>query len=386
MNIHSAVNLDDIRLAAKRRLPRIAFDFIDGGVDGEEGLANNAAAYRRYRLLPRYCVGIEKRDQSVTLFGRTYSSPFGISPMGIAGLFRRGADLMIAAAAAEANVPYVMSSTSNASIEEAVKIAPGNTWFQIYTTRNRDISMDLVRRAIDAGVEVLLVTIDVPISVRRERNMRNGFSRPLKMTPSIVLEAMAHPGWVFSYYLNGGTPMMGNFQPYLEKGAPADKVADLYGTQTPNPGQTWALVEAVREAWPGKLIIKGVLHPDDARRAVAAGADGLLVSNHGGRQLDRAPAPIEMLPQIRSAVGGDLPIIVDSGIRRGADIIVARCLGATMGFVGRPAMFGVAASGKEGVTKMMSILRAQLDTNLGQLGCPRFVDLGPEYLRADAHG
>ncbi|MGF7160981.1 L-lactate dehydrogenase (cytochrome)/(S)-mandelate dehydrogenase [Rhodoligotrophos appendicifer] len=366
---------------ARSRLPRIAFDFVDGGVDGEEGLGWNAQVFRKYSLLPRYCMDVSKRDQSVTLFGHSYSSPFGICPMGILGLFRHGTDLMLAEAAAAANVPYVMSSTSNASLEEAVKVAPNNTWFQIYTTRDETISFDLIRRAREAGIQNLLITVDVPVSVRRERNMRNGFSRPLRVTPRIALESIAHPGWVYSYFKNGGLPLMANFAPYAKPGATADEVADVYSTQIPNSGQTWSLVENIRKAWPHNLIIKGILHPDDAARAVGLGANGLLVSNHGGRQLDRAPAPIEMLAEIRAAVGDEIPLLVDSGIRRGADIIIARCLGATMGLFGRPAVFGAVAGGVAGVSKVMSILRAQIDTNLGQMGCSRFEDLGIQFLR-----
>jgi len=382
MKIEKAINLDDIRTMAKRRIPRIAFDFIDGGVDAEEGLLWNEQAFRRYSLIPRYCVGAPKRDQSVTLFGQTYSSPFGFCPMGLLGLFRQNADLMLAEAAATANVPYVMSTFSNASLEDVVKIAPKNTWFQIYTTRDQAITFDLVRRAREAGVQNLVITVDVPVSVRRERNMRNGFSRPFRLTPAVALEAMAHPQWVYSYLKNGGLPMMGNVAPYAKAGASADEVADVFGTQTPNTEQNWTLIESIRKEWPNNLIIKGLLHKDDAAHAVSAGADGLLVSNHGGRQLDRAPAPIEMLAEIRTAIGPDIAIIVDSGIRCGADIITARCLGAKMGFIGRPAIFGAVAGGVEGVAKVVAILRDQIDTVLGQIGCARFEDLSADVLRS----
>lgn len=380
MRIADAVNLHDIRALAARRLPRIAFDFVDGGVDDEWGLARNEAALRRPLLLPRYGIDVELRDQSVELFGRRYSAPVGISPMGYAGLFRPGADLMMAAAAAAADVPFIMSSGSNNTLEEAARVAPGHLWFQIYGSRDHAILRDLMRRAAAAGIEVLVVTVDVPVNVRRERNIRNGFKRPLRLSTNLVLEGLRHPGWLAGYYRSGGLPMMRNWQPYLPAGATSEDVADLYGSQTPASGQTWDVLQMIRQEWPHRLVLKGVLHPGDARRAVDLGIDALFISNHGGRQLDRAPAPIEVLPLIRREVGPGVPLLMDSGLRRGSDLVVAKALGVRMGFVGRPAMYGAAAGGAAGVAKMLAILKAQTDSVLGQIGCPRADALGPECL------
>lgn len=380
MSIRQPIIIDDLRKRAKRRLPRIIFDFIEGGVEGEEGLAHNEAAFCRYRLVPRYLVDVTVRDQSVTLFGRKYASPFGIAPTGISGLFRRNADLIFAEAAVEANIPYIMSAVTSGSLEASAKIARANMWLQIYGTEDRAIMHDLVKRARDAGLDTLVVTIDVPLTQKRERNIRNGFTRPVRMTPAIMLEALAHPGWIYEYLRHGGNPMMENWIPYSPSGSSVAVVADNYGRQTPSPSQTWQDLEELRRLWPGNLVVKGILHPDDAVRAVALGVDGIYVSNHGGRQLDRAVSPLEMLPHIRAAVGNDVTLVMDSGVRRGMDVIVARCLGAEISFVGRATMYGAAADGLRGVRSAINILRQDIDLSLGALGYPALAMLGPHVL------
>ena len=385
MTRQTAINIDDMAVLARRRLPRIAFDFIDGGVDGEGGLSRNRDAFARYTLLPRYLVDVEHRHQRVTLFGHEYKAPFGISPMGIAGFFRPGADLILAGAAARAGVPYLMSSASCDSIEEAMAAAPDTTWFQVYGTRNPDITRDMIRRATALKVRVLVVTIDTPVIGKRERNMRNGFTRPMKMTADVILQGLSRPGWTLDYLRNGGIPMMRNWRPYAGEGADADRVADLYGSETPAPGQTWEVLEMIRREWTGPLVVKGVLHPEDALRAKAIGADGLIVSNHGARQLDAAPASLDMLPQIREAVGPGMTLLIDSGIRRGSDIAKALCLGASAALFGRPAMFGVAAGGAAGADRVLEIYRQELGLVMGMMGWTDCSCAGPGSLR-DARG
>jgi len=380
MNLQSAINLDDLRTFARRKLPRIAFDFIDGGADDELCLKRNRAAFERYRLVPRYLRDVSRRDQSVVLFGRTYGSPVGISPTGLAGLFRPDADLMLAAAAREANVPFLLSSAANAALEDAVAVAPEHLWFQMYCTTDENINADLVRRANAAKVQVLVISVDVPVNSNRERNRRNGFSRPFRMTPGVVLEALGHPAWVMRYLRTGGIPMMRNWKPYAPEGANAGQVADLYGTLTPAPMVSWDTLRRIRAAWPGALAVKGLLHPDDAREAQRLGVDGLVVSNHGGRQLDTAPSPLEMLPAIRDAVGGKMELILDSGVRRGSDVVIARCLGARSVIFGRPTLFGVAAGGQAGATHALNIIRKEIDMVMGQIGCREFQALDDSYL------
>ncbi|WP_137389541.1 alpha-hydroxy acid oxidase [Rhodoligotrophos defluvii] len=380
MNLDKAVNIDDMAVLARRYLPRIAFDFIDGGVDGEVGLARNREALDRYKLVPRYLIDVEKRSQETTLFGYAYSGPFGICPMGIAGFFRPGADLMLARAAAKFNVPYVMSSASCDSIETAMGEAPETTWFQIYGTRDPRITTDLIRRAKALNVRVLMLTIDTPVMAKRERNMRNGFRRPMKMTPSVILQGLSRPAWTFRYLAKGGIPMMENWRPYAAQGASANDVADLYGTETPAPAQTWDVLKLVRKAWPGPLAVKGVLHPDDALTCMEMGADGLVISNHGGRQLDSAPASMDMLPIIADAVGHRVELLIDSGFRRGADVAKALCLGAKAALFGRPAMFSVAAAGEAGACKMLDIIRQEISLVMGQMGWTDVSCAGPHCL------
>ena len=380
MNIEAALNLEDIRKLAKRKLPKIAFDFIEGGADDEHGLRRNREAFGCYNLVPRYLVDVSQRDQSVNLLGHTYASPIGIAPTGLAGLFRRDADCMLAQAAVEHNIPYLMSSASNHAIETAARIAPDHVWFQIYCTPQQRINLDLVRRARDANVKTLVVSVDVPVNANRERNRRNGFTRPFKMTPRIALDALTHPGWLLDYLRSGGIPLMQNWAPYAPKGATAQEVADVFGSLTPNPMTTWKTLEQIRSLWSGQLVVKGLLHPDDAKAAVALGVDAIIVSNHGGRQLDAAPSPIDMLPAVLAAVP-NTPIMVDSGVRRGSDIVIALCLGARFTFFGRPTLYGAAAAGLKGVAKTIELVRAEIDLVMAQIGCTRLDALHAGYLR-----
>jgi (S)-mandelate dehydrogenase len=379
MNTDKAVNIDDLRRMAKRHLPRICFDFIEGGLEDELGLARNESAFDKVALVPRYLVDVSKRDLSTTLFGRRYALPVGIAPTGIAGLFRRGADLMLAEAAVAADVPFIMSGTSTASIEALAKIAPNHGWYQLYGARDRKISEDMIRRVRDAGLSTLVLTVDVPIGSKRERNIRNGFIRPYKLKPSIMLEALQHPAWIADYLRHGGMPYFSNWQPYAKPGARAEEVADFVSSQTPS-SQTWQDFENYRRLWPGKLVVKGVMHLEDARRLAEMGVDGLMVSNHGGRQLDRAPSPLEVLLPITQAVGSRVTIMFDSGIRRGSDAVVARCLGARYVFCGRATLYGCAANGIAGAKRAIDILRDEIDRVLAQIGCPSFDQLGPDWL------
>jgi L-lactate dehydrogenase (cytochrome)/(S)-mandelate dehydrogenase len=332
--------------------------------------------------LPRHQVDVSQRDQSTSLFGRTYASPFGISPTGVAGIFRRDAELMLAQAGSDANVPFVMSGASMVSIERVTRINPANTWFQLYAARDAKISDDFLRRARDAGFGTLMLTVDNPVLPKRERDMRNGFRLPPKLAPLDLLEALRHLPWVLDYFRQGGMPVMETWAPYAAPGAGAAEVARFFRTQSPSV-QTWRDLDQFRSVWPGKLVVKGIMRPSDALRCAEQGVDGIVISNHGGKALDRAPASIEVLPAIKAAVGDRLAVMLDSGVRRGSDIIVARCLGADFVFVGRATLYGVAAAGSAGAARALDILREEIDINLGLIGCPRFADLGPDFLMRD---
>jgi (S)-mandelate dehydrogenase len=392
MRLDQAVNIEDLHQMAKRRLPKVMFDYIEGGVEDERGLARNAAAFQKHNLLPRYLVDVSKRDQSQTIFGRTYASPFGISPTGGVGLYqRRGGELLLAQAAADANIPYIMSGGSNASMEEAARIAPDNTWFQMYAAKDPGVTDALVGRARDNGLGALVLTVDVPVHPKRERNFRNGFANvrngsvfeALKLKPSIIVEALSHPGWVYDYVRHGGAPTLGNWVPHAGNGASTAEVIQFGRTQTPAAAQTWRDLERYRRLFPRTLIVKGILNPADAVRAAEIGCDGVIVSNHGGRQLDQAPASLEVLPAIAAAVGDRMTVMLDSGVRRGADILIAMCLGAKFCFFGRPTLYGAVAGGLPGVKKAVDIFRTEIDLVMGQIGCPSLDQLGPDFLRTD---
>jgi (S)-mandelate dehydrogenase len=391
MKLDQAINIEDLHRMAKRKLPKIIFDYIEGGVEDERGLARNEAAFHKHRLLPRYLVDVSKRDQSATVFGRTYSSPFGISPTGGVGLYRREGEVMLAEAAAAENIPYIMSGGSNASMEEAARAAPNNVWFQLYAAKDGNFSDALIGRARDAGVGALVLTVDVPVHPKRERNYRSGFGRvrnggvmeALQLKPSVLLEAMTHPAWVIDYVKHGGAPGLGNWLPHAGPGASkADSIA-LGRSQTPASAQTWRDLERYRRLFPRPLVVKGILNPADAIRAAEIGVDGIIVSNHGGRQLDQAPASLDALPAIKAAVGDKLTIMLDSGVRRGADILIAWCLGAQFVFFGRPTLYGAVVGGVPGVKKVVDIFRNEIDLVMAQIGCPSLDRLGPDFLWRD---
>jgi (S)-mandelate dehydrogenase len=375
--MQGVVNIEDLRKLAKKRLPKIAYDFIEGGTDDEVGLATNEQAFRQARVVPRYLVDVTVRDQSTTLFGRTYSSPIGIAPTGLAGLFRRGADLMLAQAARDANVPFIMSGASTASIEDLGRLAPDHGWYQLYSAKDPSISEDMIKRAGDAGLKTLVFTIDVPEGSNRERNTRNGWGRPLKLTWSAKLEALEHPAWMLQW-LRHGTPLFDNWAKYAQA-KDANSVADFVATQNRAP-MSWKHVERYRELWKGNFVLKGVMHPDDALRAHSLGVDGLMVSNHGARQLDRAPSPLEVLPAIRDAVGDKMTLMLDGGIRRGLDALIALCTGAKFCFVGRPTLYGVTAAGLPGAAMALKIFRREIDISMAQMGATRIDELGPQFL------
>ncbi len=391
MKLDQAVNIEDLHQMAKRRLPKIAFDYIEGGVEDERGLARNAAAFQKHQLLPRYLVDVSVRDQSQTIFGRKYSSPFGISPTGGTSLFRNHADLMLAEAARDANIPYIMSGGSSETIEAAAKIAPNNHWYQLYAARKPEINADLIKRSADAGLGALVLTVDTPVGSKRERNQRNGFSnirgglfQALSLKPSMLLEAMTHPGWIVEYLRRGGgTPMLGNWQAYAPAGSNAEEVYKFASSVRPFNAQTWRDLETYRKLFPRALVVKGIMNPADAVRALEVGCDGILVSNHGGRQLDQAPGSLDVLPAIKAAVGDKMTILLDSGARRGADILIALCLGADFCFFGRPTLYGAAAGGLPGVKKAVEIFRNEIDLVMGQIGCPSLDQLGPDFLWHD---
>lgn len=382
--LQSALSIQDLRRLARRRLPRILFELIESGVEDERGVAWNEAAFRQFRLLPRYLRDIAERDQSIELMGQRYDSPFGIGPTGFAALLRRGADGMLAESARTANIPFIVSGASAAPIEEIARTGPDHIWYHLYPAKHGHITEDIVSRVIDAGIKTLVLTVDNPVYPKRERDIRNGFSLPLRLRLRTVIEALKHPAWVLEYLRHGGMPMMDTWARHAGEGKNAGEVAAFFRSQSPSV-QTWRELDAIRRRWPGRFVLKGVQHPADARRAVDAGVDGLIVSNHGGKSFDPLPSPLETLPAVKAAVGNKVPVMLDSGIRRGSDMLIARCLGADFLFVGRATLYGVVAAARPGADRAVAILRDEVDMSLAMVGCPRFADLNSDFLLGPGH-
>lgn len=377
MAVEKALSIDDLRKLAKRRLPQVIYDFLEGGCEDEHAVRRNREAYDRQILVPRYLVDISQRNQSLSIFGETFSLPFGIAPTGVAAMVRPKADLLLAEAAAAANIPFIISGSSTCTLEDAAKVWP-KCWYQLYIPNDLSITTDLLKRCEKAGISTLVVTVDVPIHAKRERNIRSGFIRPYKPTLPIVLEGLKHLPWVWDY-MRTGMPYQENWLPYVKKGIASRDLMAIYATQVPSL-QTWHVLETLRKLWPGKLVVKGILHPDDAVQCVNMGADGIIVSNHGGRQLDRGVCPIDMFGPVKRAVGDLATVMIDSGIQRGADVVAALCHGAAFTFVGRATIYGVAAAGVEGVARAINILQNEIHIATGQIGCPDVRKLGPQYL------
>jgi L-lactate dehydrogenase (cytochrome)/(S)-mandelate dehydrogenase len=378
LKLDRALNIADLQRLAGRRLPRGVLDYIEGGAEDEIGLNENRAAFARHRLVPRFLTPCGSIDLGTPLFGKTYAAPFGIAPTGLAGLFRPRGDIMLADAALAEGIPYVMSGTCNAAIEELPPAAARNGWYQLYTGKDKAVDEDIVRRAADAGMEVLVLTVDSEVRTKRERDLRNGFTGSgLGLGPT--LEALLHPAWLIGYLASGRLPRFGNFAPYAKDARNAMDVWRFMVAHLPgNP--VWEDLERYRRLWKGRLVVKGILHPGDAARAVELGADGIVVSNHGGRQLDRAPASIDMLPLVKAAVGDRATVMLDSGIRRGSDIVTALCLGADFAFVGRATLYGLVAGGVPGIRKAIGILRQEIETVGRQMGRGDMKAFGPDCL------
>lgn len=378
MKVEDAINLDDLRKIAKKRLPKVIYDFIEGGVDDEDGLAKNEDAFIRRPLVPRYLVDVTSTNQKTTLFGRGYDSPVGIAPTGGIGNYHWGGDLMLAKAARDANIPFIMSGAATATMEDMAKVAPEHGWYQLYMAKDKSISEDMVRRARDLDIQTLVITVDVPVSSNRERNRRNGFGRPLRLSLASKLDALRRPDW-FKNYMKHGIARIANWDPYVGREVDADELAGFVASQIHGP-LTWNEVENFRKLWPRNLVLKGIMRPDDAMRAAEIGVDGLMVSNHGARQLDRAPSPLDVLPAIDAAVGDRMTLMLDGGVRRGSDVLTALCLGAKFVFLGRPTLYGLVAGGEPGASKVIKILQREIDLTMAQMGCPTLSDLGPDFV------
>jgi (S)-mandelate dehydrogenase len=357
-----AANIEDLRRLARHRLPRSVFDFFDGGAEDETTLRENRAAFERVRLLPRVLVDVRQVDTGIEIFGVRSNLPMAIAPTGGIGAGRNHADLMLARAARAAGIPYTLATPATASIEEIAEQAGGRLWFQLYVLKNRELRMKLLERARAAGYEVLLVTVDLAVGGKRERDLRNDFVAPFSPSWRNSRDVLAKPAWLADMARHG-IPKMKNLEGMVRWSTRITDVAASVGREL-DASFDWEQLKAIRDAWPGKLVLKGVERPDDAERAAAAGCDGVVVSNHGGRQLDGAQATLDALPAVARAVGSRLTVLLDGGVRRGVDILKARALGARAVLTGRATLFGVMAGGEAGARRAIEILGSEFERAL----------------------
>jgi L-lactate dehydrogenase (cytochrome) len=366
----------DLRAKAEQRLPRAIFDYVDGGADDEQSLARNEAAFKEWEFVPLNLHDVANVDPSTVLLGTRIALPLALAPTGYTRLMHPAGETAVATAAMHAGLPYTLSTVGTTSIEELARTGHPNVWYQLYVWRDRGLTRNLVTRAWEAGYRVLEVTVDTPVSGYRIRDVRNGLTIPPQLTLRTLAGIAAKP----SYWVNmlrGPAITLANAHPTLD-GEPGLTIENLSAQF--DPTVTWEDIEQLREQWPGHLILKGTVGPDDARRADSIGLDGIHLSNHGGRQLDRLVAPIDILPLVRDAVGDNLTILVDSGIRHGADLATAIALGADAGAIGRAYLYGLMVAGEAGVELALKLLRTQFTRTMQLLGVASINEL-----RANGH-
>ncbi len=342
------------------------FDYIDGATGAENLKHHNTALIDQIRLQPRVLVNVENRSLRKAFLGREWDLPIGIAPMGMCNLTWPDADAMLAAAASRHDIPLCMSTAASSTLEDTRKRAGDNTWFQLYVGQSEELALDFIRRAETAGYQVLVLTVDVPQVAPRLRDLRNGFETPFKIRPKQFLDFALHPQWSISTLLKG-IPRTANY--------PADSGDKAFVRGESRGHVDWDFLKRLRDRWSRKLIVKGVLSPEDAVGVRDAGVDAVYVSNHGGRQLDSGPPAIQMLPLIRAAVGKDYPLLFDSGVRNGEGVIKALALGADFVMLGRPFLYGIGAAGTQGLARIIDILASEMSLTLAQLGKPDINDI-----------
>ena len=369
----------DFREAARRRLPKMVFDFVEGGAEGELTIAANRAAIDAVELAPNYLVDVGERDVSTTVLGRPVSLPFLLAPAGLATLVHREGELAAARAAAAAGTVFAVSTGSGYSLEDIADAAPdGRRWFQLYLWKSPEVVRSLVHRARDAGYEALVLTVDVPVVGKRERDLANGMSLPPRIRWNSALDTARRLRWLRQLVIGPDI----TFGSLVEMGIgdDASAIGAYVDRELADPSRTWDDLAWLRREWDGPLLVKGVITVADAEAAVRWGADGVIVSNHGGRQLDSVPGAYAALPQIAEAVGDRAEVLVDGGCQRGADVVKARALGARVAMGGRSWFWGLAVAGEAGVARMLDVYRADIDRTLALVGRPQFDDIGPDLV------
>ncbi|HEY2276133.1 MAG TPA: alpha-hydroxy acid oxidase [Steroidobacteraceae bacterium] len=375
-----ARNIADLRELALRRVPALAFEYVEGGSEDESTLRANRTAFDTLRLLPHTLIDTSRRHLGSTVLAAPAGAPLVIAPTGLNNMLHPEGDLALARAAARRGIPFTLSTLSTTRLEEVAKRAAGRLWMQLYVLKDRAVARDIMQRAAAAGYEALVFTTDCNIFGSREWDQRN-FSAPGRPTVRAALDTLRHPRWLYDMLVRHGIPRFRNVEAFLPPGK-----ASAVGGSTVLPGLfeatiTWDDIGWIRQFWRGKLLIKGVLTASDAERALALGCDGIVLSNHGGRSLDSCVAALEVLPEVVAAVRGRLPVIIDGGFRRGTDIVKALALGAEAVMLGRATLYGLAAGGEAGVARALEILCTETERVLGMLGCNSVSELGPQHVR-----
>ena len=360
-------SVEDLREKARKRIPRFAYDYLDGGCNDEVNLNRNTCEIREVQLQPDYLSKYKGTDLSTTLFGHTYSAPFGVAPIGLQGLIWPGASRILAKAAFEHKLPFILSTVATSPIEEICEITEGKAWFQFYHPVSNEIRDNLIDRAEAAGAEVLVLLCDVPTFGYRPKEIRSGLTMPPRMTLNNILQMLAHPHWTLAT-LREGKPGFANLKPYMPNGLNLGQLGQFMD-QTFDKRLNGDKRGPIRDRWKGKLVLKGVASASDMKKAIKLGMDGVIISNHGGRQLDAGEATISSLKRLAWLYGDQMAIMMDGGLRSGPDIARAMATGAAFTFMGRPFMYGVAALGRKGGTHTISMLKTQLQQIMEQLGC-----------------
>lgn len=374
-----ALNIQDLEGIAQRRLPNFVFEYLQGGADDERALHHNRAVFDDYRFMPRTLTRVGPRDLSTTLLGRQHALPLVIGPTGYNGMLSRDGDIKLATAASGANIPFVLSNVATTSLEDIAAVEGLNAWMQIYFYRDRDYVRKLVDRCQAAHYETIVVTTDSAIYGNREWDLRN-FRKPMQPTLRNLLHLLMRPRWIADVLIPDGMPTFKNLDDLLPPGKQSVQGASAVIGQQLDSTLNWDDIAWLRDRWPGKLIIKGILSPDEAEQAASLGVDALVLSNHGGRQLDHACSPVEVLPEARQRVGQRCQLFVDSGFRRGTDVVKALALGADAVWLGRTTLYGLAAGGQPGVEHALDILHREIDRTIGLLGVERIADLKASML------
>ncbi|WP_420638849.1 alpha-hydroxy acid oxidase [Candidatus Poriferisocius sp.] len=370
---------EDFRQAARRRLPTMVFDFVEGGAEGEVTVAANRSSIDAVELAPSYLVDVADREVSTTVLGAPVSMPYLLAPAGLATLVHREGELAAARAAAAAGTVFAVSTGSGYSLEDIAEAAPdGRRWFQLYLWKSPEVVRSLVNRARDAGYEALVLTVDVPVVGKRERDLRNGMSLPPRIRWNRALDTARRPGWL--HHMVTGPDITFGSLVELGIGDDASAIGAYVDRELADPARTWQDVAWLRREWEGPLLVKGVITVADAEAAAKWGADGVIVSNHGGRQLDSVPGAFSVLPRIAEAVGDRVEVLVDGGCQRGSDVVKARALGARAAMGGRSWFWPLAVAGEPGVARMLDIFRADIDRTLALIGRRRFDDIDPTIL------